>query len=111
MLTWHKAKHMAMERFTITMTEEDIDLFERYRTDMNMSKSAFVRLLIAEHFEYIPAFLQHKELIAAVSSLDNSLKEIILSEKLENTEMIHLYEEMQNVKQQINKIIKNLQDN
>ena len=72
---------MAMERFTITMTEEDIDLFERYRTDMNMSKSAFVRLLIAEHFEYIPAFLQHKELIAAVSSLDNSLKEIIQSNK------------------------------
>mgnify|MGYP007006857827 CR=1 FL=1 len=36
-----------MERFTISMNSEDIDLFERKRTDLGFSKSAFVRYLIA----------------------------------------------------------------
>lgn len=95
MPTWHKVKIMAMERLTITMTTEDIDLFERYRADMNMSKSAFIRLLVAEHFEHIPAFLQHKELIGTLSSLNNSLKEIVLSEKLSDAEITHLREKIQ----------------
>lgn len=45
-----------MERFTISMNSEDIDLFERKRTDLGFSKSAFVRYLIAVNENRVPPF-------------------------------------------------------
>ena len=53
---------MAMERFTVSMNEADVDLFERKRCDMGMTKSAYIRYLIAEHENKVPPFLKYKEL-------------------------------------------------
>ena len=46
-----------MERFSITMNSTDIDLFERYRSELGLTKSAFIRYLIAEHKNGVPDFL------------------------------------------------------
>lgn len=58
-----------MERFTISMNSEDIDLFERKRTDLGFSKSAFVRYLIAVNENRVPPFIQHKEIIRQMCNL------------------------------------------
>ena len=56
-----------MERFTVTMYEEDIDYFERERADLGYSlgnkiltKSAFIRLLLEEHKNKLRSLLKIK---------------------------------------------------
>ena len=51
-----------MEQFHISLSSEDIDYFERVRTDLGMSKSSFVRLLIAQYKNSVPYFIQYKKL-------------------------------------------------
>lgn len=71
---------MAMEKTSITMTSSDLDLFERGRCEqgINMSKSAYIRLLIAEHEDRVPSFIKYKEIIEKISEL-NTLLEAELS--------------------------------
>lgn len=87
---------MPMERFCITMSEKDVDLFELERGKLGLTKSAFVRLLIAEHKNTVPGFIRNKEIIRELSELNNSIKSLLLKDSLNDTEKIHLFEEMKN---------------
>ena len=99
---------MAMEKITITMTSEDLDLFERGRctTSENMSKSAYVRLLIAEHEERVPSFIRYKEIIAGISELNTLIKELVLSEKMDDVYKMQILEQMADVKTILKNIAK-----
>lgn len=85
---------MAMERMMISMPTEYVDLFERGRTNANMTKSAYIRLLIAEHEKQAPDFWVNKELISAISDLNNRIKFLLLSDKISDQEILHLHEKM-----------------
>ena len=71
-----------MERFSITMNSTDIDLFERYRSELGLTKSAFIRYLIAEHKNGVPDFLAFKEVIKQMAELNTYMKEFIINDKL-----------------------------
>lgn len=92
---------MAMERFTISMTSHDVDLLERGRADLGMNMSAYIRLLIAEHEERVPAFIQYKDLITKMSEINNSMKEIIISQQLSDQDKLHLFEKMDELKKML----------
>ena len=102
-----------MERFTITMNEEDIDYFERERADLGyrlgqrqpLNKSAFIRFLLQEHKERTPNFIKHKELITQISMLNTSIKEMILSDKIGDTDKLHLYEKLNEINATMKKIL------
>lgn len=95
-----------MERFTISMNSSDIDLFERKRADVGMSKSAFIRLLIAEHEHKVPTFIQHKELIKALSEINTSLKELLISDNIEDVEKIIIYEKIDNTNKLVEELLR-----
>lgn len=103
-----------MERFTVTMYEEDIDYFERERTDLGyrlgesqgLTKSAFIRFLLHEHKETTPNFIKHKELIAQISNLNTSIKELILSDKINDVEKLHMYEKLNEINTTMKEILK-----
>jgi len=95
-----------MERFTISMNSSDIDLFERKRADLGMSKSAFIRLLIAEYDNKVPAFIKHKELIKALSEINTSLKELLISEKVTDVDKITIYEKIETTNKLLEKLLK-----
>ena len=95
-----------MKRFSITMREEDIEDFEAGRLKEKMTKSAYVRFLIAEHERTIPSVYKYKDIIALLSSIDNSLKQILFNEKLGYDERMALYEKFDKVQEEINKKIK-----
>lgn len=95
-----------MERFTISMNSSDIDLFERKRADVGMSKSAFIRLLIAEHENKVPTFIQHKELIKALSEINTSLKELLISDNIEDVEKIIIYEKIDNTNKLVEELLR-----
>lgn len=78
----------------ISMPAEYVDLFERGRTDANMTKSAYIRLLISEHENRTPDFWKNKDLISAMSDLNNKIKFLLLSGKLSDQEILHLHEKM-----------------
>lgn len=87
------------------MSEEDIEDFEAGRLKEKMSKSAYVRYLIAEHERTVPAVYKYKEIIALLSSIDNSVNQILLDKKLDYDERMALYEKFEQVKEEIsNKI-------
>lgn len=88
---------MAMERFTVSMNESDIDLFERKRAEMEMSKSAYIRFLIAEHENRVPVFLKNKELIEKIAELNTSINELVLTDRINDVEKIHICEDMKTI--------------
>lgn len=89
---------MSMERITVSMHSKDVDLFERGRADAGMSKSAYIRLLIAEHEERVPNFWKHKPLIAAISELNTSIAKLIISDKISDQDKLYLYEKLDELK-------------
>lgn len=96
---------MAMEKFTVSMYDTDVDLFELRRTELGMSKSAFIRLLLAEHENKVPSFIKDKELINAISELNTSVKELIISDKVDEIEVLHLIEQIKVSNEMFRKIV------
>jgi hypothetical protein len=74
------------------MSEDDVDKFETGRSQMGMSKSAYVRLLIAEHENAVPGFIKYKEIIEKLSSIELELQALSLKETLspEDRMVIHV---------------------
>ena len=70
-----------MKRFYICMSEEEIDLFEEKRLESGMNKSSFIRYLIAEHENAVPSFLKYKEVIGAMSDINTTMKQILITRK------------------------------
>lgn len=96
-----------MERFTISMGSEDIDLFERRRTDLGFSKSAFVRYLIAVNENCVPQFIQHKEIIRQMAEINTHLHEILINDNFDTVNKIHLYEKIETLNASIKLLIDN----
>lgn len=96
-----------MERLTITMRSEDIDLFERRRTDLGFSKSAFVRYLIAVNENCVPQFNQHKEIIRQMAEINTHLHEILINDNFDTVNKIHLYEKIETLNASIKLLIDN----
>ena len=95
-----------MERMTITLSKNDIDNFERGRALMNMTKSAYVRLLIAEHEERVPYYISHQELISEFSTLNNYVKQMLLSNRMSDVEKIRLFEMIGELRNSVNKHVR-----
>ncbi|MCI8563814.1 MAG: ribbon-helix-helix protein, CopG family [Lachnospiraceae bacterium] len=85
---------MPMERFTVTMSESDIDNFERERAKQGMSKSAFIRFLMVEHENTVPSFLKNKEVVTVVSELNNTIKTLLLQNTLSDADKLKVFEEI-----------------
>lgn len=83
---------MAMERFCISMSEKDVDNFERGRTQAGMTKSAYVRLLIAEHENKEPGFIKYRQIIEQISETNQYLKELVLKPDLKDEDILRIYE-------------------
>lgn len=96
---------MAMEKFTVSMYETDVDLFELKRAELGMSKSAFIRLLLAEHDNRVPPFMKYKELINSISELNTSVKELLLLESMTDIDKLHLIEQIKILNETFQKAI------
>lgn len=92
---------MAMERMMVTVSESDIDDFERGRASEGMSKSAYIRLLIAEHEDRVPEFIYNKEIIAKMAQIDNDVKQLILREVVSDRDKLILLEEIRDLKEML----------
>ena len=96
-----------MERFSISMNSEDIDLFERRRSELGLSKSAFIRYLISEHENGIPDFISFRDTIQKMSELNNHMKEIVIRDNFETQDKLVLYEKISS----LNTTLKGVLDN
>ena len=95
---------MAMERVCFTMSEADLDLFERGRNELKMTKSAYIRYLIAEHEGTLPVAVKYKSIITQFSDLNDLIKQLLLTDTLTDQEKLMLSEQMRAVKEQLGKI-------
>lgn len=93
-----------MVRMCISLSENDLANFERGRDLAGMSKSSYLRLLIAEHERRVPFFWKNKELIDAISSLNTSVKELILTDKISDTDKLLLYEQIKKLDEKMHRI-------
>ena len=86
-----------MERFSITMNSDDIDLFERRRAELGLTKSAYIRYLIAEHENGVPEFISFQKVIKQISELNTYMKEIIINENFDANDKLLVYEKINTV--------------
>lgn len=95
-----------MERFCISMSENDVAMFEAGREAVNMSKSAYVRLLIAEHENRVPEFIKYKSIIEKLSETNHILKELQLKEQLNDKDVLQIYTMQKSIEDTLKGIIK-----
>lgn len=95
-----------MERFTVTMNESDIDLFERRRGELEMSKSAFLRYLIFINENKEPPFIKYKEIIAAMGDINSKMNEILININIRAEDKLYLNEKINSVRTLVNEYVK-----
>ncbi|MDO4966129.1 MAG: hypothetical protein Q4E51_05415 [Lachnospiraceae bacterium] len=95
---------MAMNRFMVSMSDEDIECFEAGREAEKMSKSAYIRLLIAEHENRVPGFIKYKEIINSFANLNNNIKEIVVQKSFDDSTKLMLLEKIDELKIEIQKL-------
>ena len=95
-----------MKHYSIVMSDEDIEKFEVGRLKEKMTKSAYVRFLIGEHEHTLPAVYKYRQIIALLSSIDNSVHQIVLNEKMDPADRMDLYEKFEKVRSEIKKVVK-----
>lgn len=105
-MNYWENKKMAMERFMISISSEGIDLFERGRADMGMNKSSYIRFLIAEHENKVPAFIKYKEIIELLSEVNTHIKSLLLKENLDDMDKILLMEKLEKTNEVMKKLLK-----
>lgn len=72
---------------------------------MDMSKSSYIRFLIAEHENRVPYHIRHKTLVDMFSQVNDRLKELLVSNKLSDVEKIRLFESIKELRDSVNKYI------
>lgn len=93
-----------MVRMCVTLSENDLENFERGRSSTGMNKSSYIRLLIAEHERRVPAFWKNKELIEKLSDLNTSVKELILTEKINDADKLLILEKINKLTEKVDRI-------
>lgn len=94
-----------MERFSITMNSDDIDLFERRRAELGLTKSAYIRYLITEHENGVPEFISFQKVIKQISELNTYMKEIIINENFDANDKLLFYEKINTVTATVKSVI------
>ena len=87
-----------LERMTISVSASDKEYFEEESAALGMNKSSFIRFLIAEHKREIPSFLSNKDIIQSFSELNTLIKAMIAGNSFSDTEKLHLYEKIDELK-------------
>ena len=90
-----------MERFSVTMNSEDIDLFEQRRAELGLTKSAYIRYLIAENENGIPDFIAFKEVIKQMAELNTYMKEFVTNTNFKTSDKLLLFEKIDTLTKQI----------
>lgn len=88
----------------ISMSEDDVCCFEAGREAMGMSKSAYIRLLIAEHEKRVPGFIKYKDVIKEIADTNTLLKEIILKSSIEDADKMILLERLEKILEQMKRL-------
>lgn len=81
----------------ISMSEEDIICFEAGREAAGMNKSAYVRLLIAEHENRVPGFLKYKDVIKEIAEMNTLIKEVVLKKGVDELTKLVLLERLDKI--------------
>lgn len=84
-----------MSGYYFSMSEEDYEMFETGRDAEGMSKSSFMRLLIAEHCDIVPFSIKYKGLLKEFSELNTLIKGFVISNKVPDDDFnIYLLEKL-----------------
>lgn len=95
---------MSLKRFMISMSEEDISCFEAGREAAGMNKSAYVRLLIAEHENRVPGFIKYKDVIREIAETNTLIKEVVLKDGIDESMKLIILERLDKILDRVVKL-------
>ncbi len=90
-----------MKRIHISLPESYAELLELWCKNKRISKSSFIRLLIAEHENTVPVEIKYQELIKEINGIQVILYRLILSDKLTENDKLLLYEKLNHLKNEL----------
>lgn len=83
-----------MKRYNLSMPDSEAAIFENLALENSMSKSAFLRILLANYQNNIPDFIENKEAIKLESDIITLLKSFLLQNKVSDSDKMYLYEKL-----------------
>lgn len=96
---------MAMKRFTVSIYEDDMEMFEAGRSATGMNKSAYLRLLISEHENSVPSFIRFKEIISGFSEMRLLLKQAMIGDRMDEKTKMEILERLSSIDTKIDELL------
>ncbi len=87
-----------MKRMHISLPDSDYELLERRCKKHNISKSSYIKLLIAEHENTVPAEIKYSSIISEINNVEILLHRLILSDKVSEHDKLLIYEKINQLK-------------
>lgn len=91
------------KRLFLSMSEDELESFERAREELGMNRSQFVRYLIGGQKEIRPPAIKYKELIFHIANIDRDLKVIAMKEGLSDIEKMQVLAKLEDLKKLLGK--------
>lgn len=88
-----------MKRLCITVSDADAELLQNECSESGMTKSAYIRMLVAEHKDRVPYFYKYRDIIEKLSELNVSIKELLITEDGDDAEKLRIYENFKEIQE------------
>ena len=90
-------------RLFLSLSEEELALFENAREQIGMNRSQYLRYLIGGQKEIRPAAIKNRGLISHIASIDRSLKVIAMKDELSEIEKLQMLALLEDIKEMMRK--------
>lgn len=88
-------------RLFLSLSEEEFQNFENARNELGYNRSQYIRYLIGGQKEIRPPAMKYKELIAAIASIDRSLKVIAMKDSLSDIDKLLVITKLEELKKML----------
>lgn len=88
-------------RLFLSLSDEELQLFESAREKLGMNRSQYVRYLISGQKEIRPPAMKYQELIKGIADMDRNLKIIAMKESLSDQDRQYVMTSINDMKTQL----------
>lgn len=92
----------ANKRLFLSLPEEDVARIDYLREELGMNRSQYIRYILAGQQKRICPSIKYMEAVKKLSSIDLSLRTIVLKDSVSEEDKLAIYSELQEIKNNFN---------
>ena len=86
-------------RLFLSLSDEELALFENARKQLGMTRSRYVRYLIAGQKEMRPFSIRYREFVQKIADIERDMKVLAMKDELSDLERLQILTALSDIKQ------------